>query len=128
MHVKEKKDMNNEEIIMKTRMGKKNPFRVPEGYFDNLTAQVMDRLPEDSGKKVVTMKPSLIVRLRPVLYVAACLFIAVLSFAVYLDKTGEGSEEQMMAEQVPSYESNFEDVADYVMVDNYEIYACLTND
>ncbi len=30
---------------------KKNPFTVPEGYFNNLTAQIMDSLPEKREEK-----------------------------------------------------------------------------
>ncbi|MCD8044049.1 MAG: hypothetical protein LUH10_13405 [Tannerellaceae bacterium] len=47
----------------------KNPFKVPEGYMQNLTSQVMDSLPE----KVVpeATKVSLMDRMRPWMYMAA---------------------------------------------------------
>ena len=37
--------MMNEELYIKSRMGDKNPFRVPEGYFDNFAADLMQKLP-----------------------------------------------------------------------------------
>ncbi len=120
--------MKNEEKYLKSRMGEKNPFRVPEGYFDSLTAQVMERLPEEAGGKVVVMRPTLVERLRPVFYVAACLLIAVLSFAVYFDQSEAVGDQPMVAEQSMTGEQYFDEVADYAMVDNYDIYACLTNE
>lgn len=37
--------MKEEDKIQK-KIGTENPFRVPEGYFENLTSEVMNRLPE----------------------------------------------------------------------------------
>ena len=52
-------------------MKKKNPFKTPEGYFDNFAADFMARLPENEPVTVVRKQP-LVKRLRPLLY-AACL-------------------------------------------------------
>ena len=38
--------MNYEDKEIQERFGKENPFRVPEGYFDQLTERVMSQLPE----------------------------------------------------------------------------------
>ena len=49
---------------------KKNPFRVPEGYMEGLTDQIMARLPEcpqQKETKVVSMAD----KMRPWLYLAA---------------------------------------------------------
>ena len=40
------KTMNYEEKEIKERFGQTNPFRVPDGYFDQLTERVMSQLPE----------------------------------------------------------------------------------
>lgn len=37
--------MKEEDNILK-KVGKENVFRVPDGYFENLTSEVMSRLPE----------------------------------------------------------------------------------
>ncbi len=37
--------MKEEDNILK-KIGKENVFHVPEGYFENLTSEVMSRLPE----------------------------------------------------------------------------------
>ena len=137
--------MNSEEIYIRDRMGSRNPFRVPEGYFDSLVPELMDKLPDrpaklaetpagqlqqDAGQERTAVVFSLFSRLRPLLYVAACLLVAVLSITVFLrdhDSTIESlplvaAQEQLQADDY------FDEVADYAMVDNCEIYACLTND
>ena len=44
-------DMKEEKELFQ-KIGKENPFKVPEGYFENLTQQVMERLPEkDEGQE-----------------------------------------------------------------------------
>ena len=38
--------MNNEQLEIERRFGKNQPFKVPEGYFDRLAADVMANIPE----------------------------------------------------------------------------------
>lgn len=40
-----RKLMKEEDKILK-KVGTENPFRVPDDYFENLTSEVMSRLPE----------------------------------------------------------------------------------
>lgn len=47
----------------------KNPFTVPEGYMEDLTADIMSRLPEKP--QVEVKKISMMDRMRPWLYMAA---------------------------------------------------------
>lgn len=108
----------NEETYLKETIGTRNPFQVPEGYFEQLTQQVMQQLPERKPQ-------SRLVALRPWLYAAACVVVlVVMSLSLYL-KPDAG--EQQVA--VASVESTYmDDAADYAMIDNSEIYACLTSD
>ena len=62
--------MKPEESQILARAGKQSGFKVPEGYFENLTQRVMDRLPEVEITEVES-KPSLWVRVRPYVYLAA---------------------------------------------------------
>lgn len=48
----------------------KNPFSMPEGYMEGLTANIMSQLPEKSPQEEVK-KISLMDRVRPWLYMAA---------------------------------------------------------
>ncbi|MBQ8713297.1 MAG: hypothetical protein IJ551_10850 [Prevotella sp.] len=111
--------MMNEEQYIKSRLGDRNPFRVPEGYFDSFTAELMQKLPEQQ-------KPALMVRLRPWLYAAACLFVALFTATVYFVAPDRESSVQVAA-AAPS-DTYVEDAADYVMADNIDIYACLASD
>lgn len=121
------KTMMNEEDYLNSKMGKRNPFTVPEGYFEQLTSQVMQKLPEAKAEK-----PALIKRLRPWLYAAACVCVGVFIAAVAFNNNNEDVRKQMRiatAEQksVESYysDSYYEDEANYAMVDNQDIYAYL---
>ena len=52
------------------RLKGKNPFTVPEGYMEGLTANIMSQLPEKTPEKEAK-KISLMDRVRPWLYMAA---------------------------------------------------------
>ena len=41
-------------------MKKKNPFKTPEGYFDNFAADFMAKLPETKGKSLEQLEEELI--------------------------------------------------------------------
>ncbi len=113
--------MENEEKYIKERVGQDNPFRVPEGYFEQLTQQVMNQLPERQQK-------SRQLRLRPWYYAAASIVIlAVMGVSVYFHL--EEDEQQQMAVSVETNTDNtyIDEVADYAMIDNTEIYACLSD-
>ena len=109
--------MMNEEQYIKSRMNGKNPFQVPDGYFDSLTAKVMQRLPEQP-------KRSLMVKLRPWMYAAACIVAVLFTATVYFFPSAD-TQQQMATATVDSY---IDDAADYMMADNLDIYACLTTE
>ena len=102
--------MTVEEKHLKEIVGQRNAFRVPDGYFEQLTAEVMQRLPEQQ-KARTTM-------LRPWLYAAACTVAAVLMGVTYY--WHQDSADDMMADG-----NYYEEVAEYAMIDNIDIYACL---
>lgn len=56
------------------KLRKENPFTVPEGYFENLTEQILSKIPEKSEEvklPKVGKQVSLMERIRPWLYMAA---------------------------------------------------------
>jgi hypothetical protein len=113
--------MKNEELYIKSRMGNTNPFVVPDGYFDNLAAEVMNKLPEQPHR-------GLLLKMRPWMLAAAC-FVAVLFTAtLYLMVPESANQSQMASTSIVSNDSYFDDAADYVMADNIDIYACLASD
>lgn len=116
--------MTNEETYLKEKVGNRNPFQVPNGYFEQFANQVMQQLPEREVKK------SRIVALRPLLYAAACIVVLVVMGVTWL--MPKDAVEPAMAEvntpltTAPAENSYFDDAADYAMLDNVAIYACLT--
>ncbi len=136
--------MTNEEKILREQMGSKNPFRVPEGYFEHLTDKVMQRLPEDTVPvaQTVQMVPTtthngrsttLLRRLRPLFYAAACLVVAIFGFTLFFNKTIEEEQPQQVslanAQQTDTQASDeyIEEAVDYAMLDNQDIYYLLAD-
>jgi hypothetical protein len=129
------KTMNYEEKEKKERFGQTNHFRVPDGYFDQLTERVMSQLPEreKTAEQVSLSAPrhkSRLVALRPWLYAAACMVAVVfMGVAFYFHQV---KEEQTLANanvvNTTNTESQYiDEYADYVMLDNAEIYAYLAD-
>lgn len=124
--------MLNEEKYIREKMGTRNPFTVPDGYFEQLSQQIIDRLPADAGADPVPArighKPAIVRYLRPLLYAAACAVLAV-AVGIFYRNAGVDSPEQLVAHQqenVATYSDTYlEDMADYAMLDNEDIYASL---
>ena len=112
--------MNEEEFIRNLTEQKPNPFRTPEGYFDHLADTIISRLPEER-------KPAREWRLRPWLYAAAFAGVVALSATLFMNRPADNisGNETLAASYSDTY---FDDGADYVMVDNQDIYASLLAD
>jgi hypothetical protein len=129
--------MMNEEQYIRNRMGERNPFRVPDGYFDSLAAEMMKQLPLQASTRMPDeqlMKlpqKSLFARLRPWMYAAACLVGVLLTVSVFFMESEKKGQEVAATTPVAAetYDDNYADeAADYVMADNIDIYACLASD
>ncbi len=62
--------MKEEDNILK-KVGKENVFRVPDGYFENLTSEVMSRLPEKETPAIIKREPTKWERIKPWVYMTA---------------------------------------------------------
>jgi hypothetical protein len=124
-----------EEKYLIEKVGKENPFRVPEGYFDTLSSQIMAKVeaegvaPRDikAGKE----KRAKVLWLRPVLYAAAsvcALFISVLAYQSHSDDGVAAPTQTVVANNQMLMDDYFDEAADYVMLDNQDIYACLSSE
>lgn len=127
--------MNYSDIDIREKIGQKNPFKVPEGYFDQLTAQVMSNLPEkEEQAQVVSLSDKQekskgrTIRLRPIFYAAASvLLVLVMSLTVYFRHSTKEQPLATNTTSTTSYDNSYiDEVADYAMLDNVEIYACLS--
>ena len=128
--------MTNEEKYIREKMGTRNPFTVPDGYFEQLSQQIIDRLPADVGAGPVparTGHKSAVVRyLRPLLYAAAACAVLAVAVGTFYRNAPTADAEQLVAHQqeaVTTYSDTYmEDMADYAMLDNEDIYASLLAD
>jgi hypothetical protein len=92
--------------------GNREPFRVPDGYFETLSERVMNNvqkkeisLPDEKTGKTI------IIRLRPMLYLAAAICgIAVISYSVYkfshgntINTTNQSVIADAMIEEIDTY-------------------------
>ena len=123
--------MKEEDNILK-KVGKKNSFKVPEGYFENLTSEVMGKLPEKEGPAFEEVKqPTMWIRMKPLLYMAAmfigaALIIRVASSNHQPTTAGDHLTANEAATEVVSDE--YIDVAlDRSMLDDYSLYVYLSD-
>ena len=111
----------NEEKYIQEKVRSWNPFVVPEGYFDTFADQLMASLPERQPRAKQ-------VWLRPLRYAAAVVCVFVLGVVSWLTLSPETQQPiQASAVQISS-DVAFDEAADYAMLDNYDIYACLSDE
>lgn len=117
--------MKEEDSILK-KAGKENAFKVPEGYFENLTSEVMNALPEKKPTLQVE-QPTAWARMRPLLYMAAMFIGAFLIIRIgsWTQRTDTNVAEAGDTEMVTD---EYIDVAlDRSMMDDYSLYVYLSD-
>ena len=76
-----------EEKYISDKLGRRNPFTVPEGYFEQLTTKVMEQIPDRRPK-------ARRVWMRPVWWAAAAVCALFVSTAAWLVIPGESQQNQ----------------------------------
>lgn len=114
-----------EEDNMLRKVGTQNPFKVPEGYFDNLTSEIMTFIPEETPNKVVKM-PTLWDKMKPWAYMAA-----MFAGAALLIRIGSSSNETTITNQMAIDDTEQEmkyisTIVDGAMMDDYALYVYLS--
>lgn len=122
--------MKEEDILMK-KLGKENSFKVPEGYFENLTSEVMNKLPEKEKVAFEEEHISAWTKVKPFLYLAAMFVGAALIIRVASsDHKPAAVDEVVVVEAVDTEVISDEmlDVAlDRAMLDDYSLYVYLSD-
>ena len=121
--------MKEEEKIRK-ELGTENPFRVPEGYFEGFTSDLMSRLPEKE-KSDVFRTPTLWEKVRPWVYMAAMFVGAALIIRVAssrVDVPTNGQQPHMAEEMTDSEMEYIDAVINNSMLDDYSLYVYLTDE
>lgn len=116
-----------EEKYIESVAGKRNPFRVPEGYFDNFATQMMAQLPEQKPLVDEPKPRAKSVWLRPVYYAAACVCALFICTAAYLAFSDVAAQSEGFVASYEMPDTSFDEVMDFSMADNSDIYACLSD-
>ena len=112
----------NEEKYIEEQVGRRNPFTVPEGYFDTFADQLMASLPERQPRAKR-------VWLRPLRYAAAVVCVLAMGAMTWFALSSSPDVRQPIqaeAIQVPR-DVAWDEAADYARIENSEIYRRLAD-
>jgi hypothetical protein len=119
-----------EEDKIKNLCGAKTPFKVPEGYFEDFTQQLMNQLPEvKETAHPSEVRITLWQRVRPWFYMAA-MFCGILLGGQYLMyHTQKSASPVTLADQteVTPNDEYLQSIMDNALMDDYTIYCYLTD-
>ena len=102
----------------------RRPFTVPEGYFDNLTENIMAALPQDTPTNEVPIVVTPWMRIRPYLYAAAA--FAGIFFTIRLAVGISSHQEPLVAQETTIYSDEYIDsFLETAMIDDYTLYYSL---
>ena len=121
--------MKEEDKLLK-KIGTENPFRVPEGYFEGFTSDLMSRLPEKE-KTDVHREPTTWEKIRPWLYMAAMFIGAALIIRVASpgETVSNGQQQQQIAADESDIEMEYIRTAiENTMMDDYSLYVYLSDE
>lgn len=117
--------MKEEDELVK-KYGTKNPFMVPEGYFENFSKELMNRLPE---KEQVSAPETISTwqRVKPWVYMAAMFCGLMLSVRVFVGPPKQDTLVFTAAETEQLSDEYVETILDHSMMDDYALYQYLTD-
>ncbi len=112
---------------------RKNPFKVPDGYFDTLTTRVMENIPENQVRMIPVQNDHHVSKKWwRVVAAAAAVVVAVFGVGLYMQHDDNATQVKTAAVQQSSSsattETNIDAMADYIMCDDYELYAYLADE
>jgi len=117
--------MGKEDNLIR-KAGTKNPFSVPDRYFEDFTQELMSKLPEKEPMLPI-VEPTLWQRVKPWVYMAAMFCGIMLSVRIFVGKTREDNFPitQTDAEILPDEE--WEIIVQRTFINDYALYEYLTN-
>lgn len=124
--------MSNKENRTFTESGAQYPFKVPEGYFDNLTARIMEQIPEEKEESAPIVSLSQRKRTNnlwiKVLSAAASLVLIAIVSTKVINKPTDANIDNTPLQMADYTEEDAynEDLVLYSMVDNSDIYDYLS--
>lgn len=119
-----------EDTELKNRIGKENPFKVPEGYFENIVPEIMKQLPEAEVQEEVEV--TMWERVKPWVYMVAMFCGLMFGLRVMMNdkpvSTGINAGDVSMTDSVQGIPDEYIDpILDQAMMDDYTLYMYLTD-
>lgn len=125
--------MKSDEKYIETRFGKKAPFTVPEGYFDNLAKSIMSDVGADACVPENTRRAGLWQRCRRYVAAAACAAAVAGGLSVWTaSKYGDNGSAAVAEKHVrqagaqPAASVSDEEI-NYTMLDNDDMYTLMAS-
>lgn len=118
--------MKEEDNILK-RVGAGNAFKAPEGYFENLTSEVMNKLPKKEKPAIEVEKSTIWTRMKPWVYMAAMFIGAFLIIRVGSWTLKPEAGDASIAETEAVSDEYIDVALDRSMMDDYSFYVYLTD-
>lgn len=116
--------MEEEKNILK-KVDTKNPFTVPEGYFENFTQDLMSKLPEKESY-LPESDPTLWQRVKPWIYMTAMFVGIMLSVKIFIGEPRKDEFPITQAEAEHLTDEEWEIIASRTMIIDYDLYEFLT--
>ena len=119
-----------EDTGLKKKIGKENPFKVPEGYFENIVPEIMKQLPEAEAQESVEI--TMWERVKPWVYMVAMFCGLMFGLRVMMmDKPVNkemNTDNVSMTDSVQGIPDEYIDpILDQAMMDDYTLYMYLTD-
>ena len=132
-------NMKEEQNII-SKCGKGNPFKVPQGYFEDFTRNLMAQLSEkeETATEEEMLEPSITLwqQIKPLLYMAAMFIGMIFCVRVVLGEKATDFNSTMESSIASEHSlMDFEQISDeelatmveYTMMDNYTLYQYLSD-
>ena len=116
--------MKEEQDILR-KVGTKNPFHVPEGYFEGFTQGLMSKLPEKDSY-IPEAEINLWTRIKPWIYMTAMFVGIMLSVRIFVGEPQKDDFPISMAEAEQLSAEEWENIANNIMAQNYGLYEFLS--
>lgn len=118
--------MKEEDELLK-KYGTQNPFTVPEGYFEDFSKKLMDKLPEKEYTPTATATITTWQRIKPWAYMAAMFCGLMFTVRVVVGPPKQDTPIFTAAETEQFSDEYIETILDHSMLDDYALYQYLTD-
>lgn len=128
MHlIKKRRTAMKEEDELVRKYGTSNPFTVPDGYFENFTKGLMDKLPEKKQAAFPQEKPTVWLQIKPWIYMAAMFCGLMFSIRMVVGPSKQDNPVFTAAETEQFSDEYIETILEHSMMDDYTLYQYLTD-